>query len=68
MLPSAELDVIKKEQPVELDHTDVVEVPLLLLTWQMSALEQVAHLRGITAAEMVRQVLREFIADHAARC
>ncbi len=40
---------------------DVVEVPLLLPGWQVSALEQAAHQRGLTAAEMVRGVLRDFI-------
>jgi hypothetical protein len=42
---------------------DVVEVPLLLPGWQMSALEQAAYLRGVTAAEMVRELLRTFILD-----
>lgn len=46
-----------------LDASEIVEVPLLLPGWQMSALERAAYLRGITAAEMVRQLLREFIAD-----
>ncbi len=37
---------------------DVVEVPLLLSTSQVSALERAAHRRGVTAAEMLRQLLR----------
>lgn len=41
--------------------SDVVEVPLLLPGWQVSILEQAAHLRGQTAAEMVRSLLRDFI-------
>jgi hypothetical protein len=45
------------------ETSDVIEVPLLLSGWQMSALERAAYLRGLTAAEMVRQLLREFIAD-----
>jgi hypothetical protein len=40
---------------------EVVEVPLLLPGWQISALEQEAHDRGLTAGEMVRVVLRDFI-------
>jgi hypothetical protein len=41
---------------------DVVEVPLLLQGWQMSALEKAAHSRGLTAGEMVRDLLRDFLA------
>jgi hypothetical protein len=41
---------------------DVVEVPLLLPTWQVSALEREAHQRGLTAATMVRHIIRDFIA------
>ena len=35
----------------------VVEIPLLLPEWQVEALEDLAHARGLTAAEMVRQLL-----------
>jgi hypothetical protein len=41
----------------------VVEVSLLLPGWQVSALESAAHDRGLTAAEMVRSLLRDFLAD-----
>jgi hypothetical protein len=40
---------------------DVVEVPLLLPAWQMTALETAAHSQGLTAAAMVRHVLGDFI-------
>ncbi len=40
---------------------DVVEFPLLLPGWQAQALEEAAHHRGQTAAEMVRGLLRDFI-------
>jgi hypothetical protein len=40
---------------------DVVEVPLLLLGWQVSALERAAHDRGLTAGEMVRTLIRDFV-------
>src|SRR5439155_1509961 len=46
-------------------ETDVVEVPLLLPTWQMSALEGAAHARGVTAASMVRHLLNDFISNLA---
>jgi hypothetical protein len=49
--------------------SDVVEIPLLLQGWQMTALETAAHDRGQTAGEMVRDVLRDFLArlpNHAA--
>jgi hypothetical protein len=40
---------------------DVVELPLLLPGWQVSKLETVAHQRGMTAAAMVRHLLRDFL-------
>jgi hypothetical protein len=40
---------------------DVVEVPLLLPGWQVAALETAAHDRGLTAGEMVRHLLHDFI-------
>ncbi len=40
---------------------DVVEMPLLLPGWQVTKLETVAHQRGMTAAEMVRYLLRDFL-------
>jgi hypothetical protein len=46
----------------DLHDTEVVEVPLLLPGWQISALETAAHDCGLTAAEMVRHLLRDFIA------
>ncbi|MFO0841775.1 MAG: hypothetical protein U0797_05150 [Gemmataceae bacterium] len=48
-----------------LEGNDVIEVSLLLAGWQMSALERAAYHRGLTAAEMVRQLLRDFIADQS---
>ena len=61
-------DSILVSDDPHLDGGDIVEMPLLLAGWQMSALERAAYRRGLTAAEMVRQVLREFIADHRATC
>jgi hypothetical protein len=40
---------------------EVVELPLLLPGWQVSKLETVAHERGMTAAAMVRHLLRDFL-------
>jgi hypothetical protein len=50
-----------------LDPADVVEVPLLLSGRQMLALEEAAHHRGLTAGEMVRHLLQDFIA-HSLAC
>ncbi len=46
---------------------EVVEVSLLLPGWQVTALESAAHDRGLTAAEMVRTLLRDFIEDQGPR-
>jgi len=43
------------------DVDGVVEVPLLLPDWQAEALEALAHARGLTAAELVRLLLTEFL-------
>lgn len=40
---------------------DVVELSLLLPGWQVTKLERVAHQRGMTAAAMVRYLLRDFL-------
>ena len=53
---------IGEENDVLLPEGDVIEVPLLLSGWQMSALEGAAHRHGVTTAEMVRQLLRDFLA------
>ena len=61
-----EATVPSPPEPFSADAAGVVEVPLLLEGWQMSALERAAYLRGLTAAEMVRRLLREFIAEEPA--
>jgi hypothetical protein len=49
------------EQEFDMPEADVIEIPLLLAGWQISALETAAHDRGLTAAEMVRHVIRDFL-------
>lgn len=52
------------ESLLDLEVGEVVEVPLLLPGWQISALEREAHHRGLTAGEMLRHLLSDFIAGH----
>jgi len=40
---------------------EVVEVPLLLPGWQVAALATAAQDRGVTAGEMLRGLLHDFI-------
>jgi len=40
---------------------DVAEVSFLLPGWQFAALESAAQARGLTSAQLVRRVLRQFI-------
>jgi hypothetical protein len=40
---------------------EVLEVPLLLSGPQMAALERAAYRKGLTAGEMVRRLLRDFL-------
>ena len=42
---------------------EVVEVSLLLPGWQVAALESAAHDGGLTAAEMVRSLVHDFLTD-----
>jgi hypothetical protein len=39
---------------------EVVEIPLLLPGWQVVALERAAQDHGLTTAEMVRRLIRDF--------
>jgi hypothetical protein len=45
----------------EMADAEVIEIPLLLPRWQISALETAAHRHGLTAGEMVRSLLRDSI-------
>jgi hypothetical protein len=49
------------EPNTPLSEGDVVELPLLLPEWQVTKLETVAYARGMTAAAMVRYLLRDFL-------
>lgn len=42
---------------------DIVELSLLLPSWQAAELETAAQDRGLTTGQMVRQLIREFF-DH----
>jgi hypothetical protein len=44
-------------------NSEVIEIPLLLSVGQVSALERVAHQQGMTAGEMVRQLVRDCISN-----
>jgi hypothetical protein len=50
-----------EEPRAPLLEEDVVEIPLLLPGWQAKVLEIVAHQKGLTAAAMVRHLLRDFL-------
>ena len=51
----------KEAMQVKIPGNDVEEIPLLLPSWQVKILEKAAHDAGLTAGEMVRQLLRKFI-------
>jgi len=53
--------------PLTDPYADVLEVPVLLPGWQVSALERAAHDRGLTAGEMLRQLLANFFLQKAPR-
>jgi hypothetical protein len=41
---------------------EVVEIPLLLTVVQAEALSRASHRRGVTAGQMVRKAIEEFLA------
>ncbi len=43
---------------------EVAEISLLLPGWQLAALESAAQARGLTSAQLVRRLLRDFIDRH----
>jgi hypothetical protein len=43
---------------------DVAEISLLVPGWQLLALESAAQARGVTPAQLVRRLLRDFINRH----
>jgi hypothetical protein len=49
------------------DEDVVVEIPLLLPGWQAEALERAAHLQGLTAGELLRQLLQQYLARKGSR-
>jgi hypothetical protein len=55
------LQVPEREEPFGSQSSEVFEISLLLSANQMCALEEAAHDRGMTAAEMFRRVLHDFI-------
>jgi hypothetical protein len=55
-----------EEEFTPLLEGEVVELPLLLPRWQALILETLAHQRGMTAAAMVRHLLRDFLDDVSA--
>jgi hypothetical protein len=57
------LNSYKGELGLALADRDVVEVPLLLPSWQMDALATAAQDRGLTAGEMLRHLLQDFITN-----
>jgi hypothetical protein len=65
MIDDSEPPTRVAERCVPLEE-EVVELPLLLPGWQVSKLEIVAHQRGMTAAAMVRYLLRDFLTLGAA--
>lgn len=54
-------------EKVDPDHQDpnadeeIVEMGLLLCPWQLAALEGLARQRGLTAGQMVRRLIRDFL-------
>jgi len=57
-MPELPGDLVPGGFPVE---EEVVEIPLLLSSWQVQALEELAHERGLTTAGMVRHLVNRYL-------
>jgi hypothetical protein len=58
---SRHVNLDSPEIPSSGSNSEVVEICLLLPGWQASKLEQEAHHRGLTTAQMVRHVLCRYL-------
>jgi hypothetical protein len=58
---------ISEVGPPELDlrrlESDVVELSLLLPGWQLSALEKASRRQGVTAGQMVRRLVQQYLLE-----
>jgi hypothetical protein len=61
MRSSRHVNLDSPELPSSDSNREVVEISLLLPGWQASKLEQVAHYRGLTTAQVVRHVLCHYL-------
>lgn len=50
-----------------IENEGIAEIPLLLPHWQAEALESVAYDQGLTAGELIRQLLLDYLSRHASR-
>jgi hypothetical protein len=50
---------LAREDPWNMDE-DVAEVPLLLPTSQVAALQERAHLEGLTAGQFLRRLISQY--------
>ena len=63
---TSNLDVVTYCESDSMDSkSGVVELSLLLPTWQVAALEATAHNCGLTAGQMVRHLIREYFGKFA---
>jgi hypothetical protein len=60
-MPSTIPDVGLPECDLRRLESDVVELPLLLPGWQLSALEKASRRQGLTTGQMVRRLVQEFL-------
>ena len=54
-----------REPNLTLLDGEVVEFPLLLAGWQAAAVEATARSRGLTAGQMIRQLIQDYFARFA---
>jgi hypothetical protein len=42
---------------------EMMELSMLLPSWQVVEMEGVAHSRGLTVGQLIRQLIRDYLAD-----
>lgn len=66
IVPGVTMDfACPEDRDMRLIDDEMVEIGLLLPAWQMKALEEEAHVRGVTTGQLVRTLIGSFFETSA---
>ncbi len=61
MMSAVEVQKFSSRREDAMSSESIVEMPVLLETWLLKSLEEAANEQGLTTAEMVRRLIRDFV-------